>query len=131
MRSKALKKTVSMFLTGIMFTAAVPAASMINSDALQIPDKKGEYDYELWSERDSDSVSMTNGENGTFSCSWNNAHNCLFRAGKLSRPAVQTVIQRYEKPSGVFDCMSGSPGYFNFRRSIKRGRRCIPQKKWG
>lgn len=82
MRSKALKKTVSMFLTGIMFTAAVPAASMINSDALQIPDKKGEYDYELWSERDSDSVSMTNGENGTFSCSWNNAHNCLFRAGK-------------------------------------------------
>ena len=38
------------------------------------------YDYELW--KDSGTTSMTLGSGGTFSCSWSNAGNVLFRKGK-------------------------------------------------
>ncbi|MBQ6180591.1 MAG: endo-1,4-beta-xylanase [Ruminococcus sp.] len=59
----------------------VPAAPEMQAHALQQQWQKDGYDYEMWSEYN-DSVSMTPSSNGTFSCSWNNSHNCLFRAGK-------------------------------------------------
>lgn len=38
------------------------------------------YDYELW--KDSGNTTMTLNGGGTFSCSWNNINNALFRTGK-------------------------------------------------
>lgn len=78
------KKLVSGVVTGLMCLSAIPvipAAPELKANALQQQWKKDGYDYEMWSEYN-DSVSMTPSSNGTFSCSWNNSHNCLFRAGK-------------------------------------------------
>ncbi len=42
--------------------------------------RKSGYDYELW--KDVGNTSMELKENGTFSCSWSEINNALFRAGK-------------------------------------------------
>ncbi|HRR76278.1 MAG TPA: glycoside hydrolase family 11 protein [Ruminococcus sp.] len=80
-----IKKLVSGMVTGIMCLSAIPvipAANPISANAeIKQNWTKDGYDFEMWSEYN-DNVSMTPGSSGTFTCSWNNSHNCLFRAGK-------------------------------------------------
>ncbi|NLT08053.1 MAG: hypothetical protein GXY08_00885 [Ruminococcus sp.] len=80
-----IKKLVSGVVTGIMCLSAmpvIPAANPISANAeIKQNWTKDGYDFEMWSEYN-DNVNMTPGSSGTFTCSWNNSHNCLFRAGK-------------------------------------------------
>jgi len=80
-----IKKLVSSLLTGIVCLSAIPVIPAANPISAKAEIKqnwnKDGYDFEMWSEYN-DSVNMTPGSNGTFTCSWNNSHNCLFRAGR-------------------------------------------------
>lgn len=60
-----------------LFTTNVQAATTITSNETG---NHGGYDYELW--KDSGTTSMTLNDGGTFSCQWSNINNALFRKGK-------------------------------------------------
>lgn len=72
------------------------------------------FDYELWSERASDPVSMTLTGGGTFECEWDNALNILFRTGKKlgstkTHGEYGDIKMEY---SGEYNITSGSVSYF-------------------
>jgi len=60
-----------------LFALNVQAATTITSNATG---KIDGYDYELW--KDNGTTSMTLNGGGTFSCQWSNINNALFRTGK-------------------------------------------------
>jgi endo-1,4-beta-xylanase len=60
-----------------LFPAEAEAAKTITSNETG---SQGGYDYELW--KDNGTTSMTLNEGGAFSCSWSNINNALFRKGK-------------------------------------------------
>ena len=49
------------------------------------------YDYEYWKDRGNGTMTLTGG--GTFTCSWNNINNILFRTGK--KLGSQKTYQEY------------------------------------
>ncbi|HEY8464192.1 MAG TPA: glycoside hydrolase family 11 protein, partial [Bacillota bacterium] len=74
------EKRMRLLLTILMcFTLTLPvvAATTITSNTTGTIDG---YDYELW--KDSGTTSMTLNGGGKFSCSWSNINNALFRIGK-------------------------------------------------
>lgn len=77
------QKSVRFFLavliccTFILPQSNVYAATTVTSNEIGTHDG---YDYELW--KDSGNTSMTLNSGGTFSCSWSNVGNVLFRKGK-------------------------------------------------
>lgn len=68
---------IMMCCTFILSAVSVQAATTITSN--QTGNHDG-YDYELW--KDYGNASMTLNSGGTFSCSWSNIGNVLFRKGK-------------------------------------------------
>lgn len=79
-----MRKKSSMILAAL-FTLMLVVPSLAASETITLTsNKRGTYDgfdYELWSQRNTDPVSMTLTGGGTFECSWN-AENILFRTGK-------------------------------------------------
>ncbi len=76
------KKFVSVLLSAICGITMMPltsssAATVLTENATGNEDG---YDYELW--KDSGTTMMTLTGNGTFSCSWSDINNALFRTGK-------------------------------------------------
>ncbi|MHB8064913.1 MAG: glycoside hydrolase family 11 protein [Ruminiclostridium sp.] len=69
--------SIIMCFTIILSGATVQAATTLTSNATGTIDG---YDYELW--KDNGTTSMTLNGGGTFSCSWSNINNALFRTGK-------------------------------------------------
>lgn len=68
---------LSFLLCMVMLPAsAVNAATVITENKTGTEDG---YDYELW--KDSGTTSMTLTGGGTFSCEWSNINNALFRKG--------------------------------------------------
>jgi hypothetical protein len=58
------------------------AAAAPNTYTGNIMGKFDDFDFELWSQRETDDVSMTLTGGGTFECRWENVYNALFRMGK-------------------------------------------------
>lgn len=79
MKRKLLGMAASVILSAqlIMPTTLVQAAQTIYNNATGV---HGGYNYELW--KDNGTTSMTLNDGGTFSCSWSNINNALFRKGK-------------------------------------------------
>lgn len=76
-----MKKTALLLAVLLMFAAAVPALSATETITSNKISSYDGFDYELWSQKSSDPVSMTLTGGGTFECSWD-AENILFRTGK-------------------------------------------------
>jgi endo-1,4-beta-xylanase len=66
-----------MCATTLLFALNVQAATTLTGNATGTIDG---YNYELW--KDNGTTSMTLNGGGTFSCSWSNINNALFRTGK-------------------------------------------------
>ena len=84
MRKKVLGVVASVALSAqlivpscIMPSSIVQAATTIYNNDTGV---HGGYNYELW--KDNGTTSMTLNDGGTFSCSWSNINNALFRKGK-------------------------------------------------
>lgn len=73
----AIILSIVMCFTIVLSGANVQAATTLTSNATGTIDG---YDYELW--KDNGTTSMTLNGGGTFSCSWSNINNALFRTGK-------------------------------------------------
>lgn len=79
MKKKVLGLVASVVLSAqlIMPSSVVQAAQTIYNNATGV---HGGYNYELWKDNGTTSMTLTDG--GTFSCSWSNINNALFRKGK-------------------------------------------------
>ena len=79
-----MKHKFTAALLAIVMTASMLVPSITAKAADTIYDNKtgnqDGYDYELW--KDSGTTSMTLNAGGTFDCSWSNINNALFRKGK-------------------------------------------------
>lgn len=76
------EKIISSFIAFLMIFTFIPAINAYAAQTLT-NSKTGtqdEYSYELWKDYGNTSMSLNQG--GTFSCSWNNIGNALFRKGK-------------------------------------------------
>ena len=79
MKKKVLGLVASVVLSAqlIMPSSVVQAAQTVYNNATGV---HGGYNYELWKDNGTTSMTLTDG--GTFSCSWSNINNALFRKGK-------------------------------------------------
>lgn len=79
MKKKVLGLVASVVLSAqlIMPSSVVQAAQTIYNNATGVHDG---YNYELWKDNGTTSMTLTDG--GTFSCSWSNINNALFRKGR-------------------------------------------------
>ena len=79
MKKKVLGLVASVVLSAqlIMPSSVVQAAQTIYNNVTGV---HGGYNYELWKDNGTTSMTLTDG--GTFSCSWSNINNALFRKGK-------------------------------------------------
>lgn len=77
------RKLMGLIVSLLLIIQLITPVSLVQA-ATTIYDNKtgndGGYDYELW--KDYGTTSMTLNAGGTFSCSWNNIGNALFRKGK-------------------------------------------------
>lgn len=78
------KKGLAVLLSAAMVSATLAFTPMDVQAATTLYDSKtgteDGYDYELWKDRGTTSMTLTG--NGTFECSWSNINNALFRTGK-------------------------------------------------
>ena len=81
MGKRVSKRLLSGVLSAMMVASAVPASMVAFADQCDQGTKDG-YDWELWNQNRQGNVQMSVGSNGSFSCSWSNIENCLFRSGK-------------------------------------------------
>lgn len=82
MKSKKAKKIMCTFLSVLMGGLMLPAYE-ISAATVLTENKTGSedgYDYELWKDTGTTSMTLTGG--GTFSCEWSNINNALFRKGQ-------------------------------------------------
>jgi endo-1,4-beta-xylanase len=77
MRKNLVKTLAILLCLTIMAAVNLQAATTLTNNATGTIDG---YNYELW--KDSGTTSMTLNGGGTFSCSWSNINNALFRIGK-------------------------------------------------
>ncbi len=75
------KKVISCFTALLLSLSLIPGGLVNAADQQQMGTKDG-YDYELWNQNGQGSAQATWGNGGSFSCSWSNIENCLFRMGK-------------------------------------------------
>jgi len=84
MKFKKYLVCLTAFLTAL---TTAPAAVYTDTALVNAADQsdqgtKDGYDWDLWNQNGSGNVLMDVGDNGTFSCSWSEIENCLFRSGK-------------------------------------------------
>ncbi len=89
MNKKRKQRFIGLFLAMVICSAFVlaevnlEAATPVTITNSQIGTHDG-YDFELWKDYGTTSMTLTDG--GTFSCSWSNIGNALFRKGKKFNP---------------------------------------------
>ena len=82
------KKSICCFTAMLLGLSLMPASMGVYAADEMPPDQQEKgttedgYDWELWNQYGKGTVDMTVGEKGTFSCSWKDIQNVLFRSGK-------------------------------------------------
>lgn len=82
MNATKTKKGMSIFLSLLMGTMLLPAQAISAATVITENTTGSEdgYDYELWKDTGTTSMTLTGG--GTFSCEWSDINNALFRKGQ-------------------------------------------------
>ena len=79
-----IRQALAWTTTAVIAASAVPYTAYAENPVYtqSKSDKYGDYDFELWNEREQGNVKMELFDNGGYKCSWSNIENCLFRTGK-------------------------------------------------